>query len=255
MEDTRVIKYEYVKGKVLDTSQRRIDAIYITGAGYINYEFKGISADSALGWEEPVWGGELTRSKGDFVLTNIDTVAFGLVARCEVNFTFLSYEDYIVLCKMIKQRTVKVTFFNREKGDWEVNREMAFTETAVEKVNMLRRINWLGQAGETRYMGATGVSIKLVATNRENSGLIKNKYTLSYKANGGTGTIQSEMVKWSNSVKISNNKDDNGNDIMTNNGKELLYWSTKADGTGDRFSLDNEKITMWQNITLYAIWG
>ena len=254
MEDTRIAKYGANDGIVL-TGDRRIDAIYISGAGYMNYEFKGITADSALGWEEPVWGGDLTRSKGDFVLTNIDTVAFGLVARCEVNFAFMTYEDYNALCKLTKQRTVKVTFFNREKGEWEVNREMALTETAIEKVNMLRRINWSGQAGETRYMGATGVSIKLVATNRENAGLIKNRYTLTYNANGGTGTITSETVKWSNSVEISNNKDDDDNPIMTNTGKELLYWSTKADGTGDRYSLENERITMWGNVTLYAIWG
>mgnify|MGYP000675868806 CR=1 FL=1 len=48
--------------------KRQLDTIYFTAAGYVDYPIKGISRDSALGWEEPVWGGDLTRST-DFVLT------------------------------------------------------------------------------------------------------------------------------------------------------------------------------------------
>ena len=64
---------------------RQLDTIYFTVAGYVDYPIKGISRDSALGWEEPVWGGDLTRST-DFVLTNILDVDYGLVARLEVSY-------------------------------------------------------------------------------------------------------------------------------------------------------------------------
>ena len=80
---------------------RQLDTIYFTGAGYVDYPIKGISRDSALGWEEPVWGGDLTRSL-DFVLTNIEDVAYGLVARCEISYKYMNVQDYIDLMRISK---------------------------------------------------------------------------------------------------------------------------------------------------------
>lgn len=171
---------------------RDLDTIYITGGGYIDYPFKGISRDSAMGWEEAVWGGDLTRSQ-DFVLTNIDDVNFGLVARCEISYKYMNIQDYKALMQISKQRTCRVTFYNREKAEWEVAREMSFTGNELGKL----------YAFGTDYLGVTDISIKLVATNRDKEDLISSICRVTYNPNGGSGNIESQTATWSDGFKLS----------------------------------------------------
>ena len=157
-----------------------LDTIYITGGGFVRRAFKGISRDSAWAWEEPVWGGELTRSR-DFILTNILDVDFGLVARCEISYKYMNIQDYIDLMKISKERVVTVDFFNRETGKRET-REMAFTGNELDKLYSFG----------PDYLGVMGVKIKLVATNREKAIFVDKDFTVSYNANGGFGSIDEQ---------------------------------------------------------------
>lgn len=217
--------------------KRQLDTIYFTGAGYVDYPIKGISRDSALGWEEPVWGGDLTRST-DFVLTNILDVDYGLVARLEVSYKYLNVQDYIALCKIAKERVCNVTYFNYEKGEWVVNQEFAFTKQEKSKL----------YAFGTEYLGLLDVSVKLVATNRDKVGLINTDFTITYNANGGSGTVASQSAKWGENINIATSSD------LSYSGKTFKEWNTQADGNGGRY-LPNQSKTMWENMTLYAIWG
>lgn len=214
-----------------------LDTIYITGGGFIRRAFKGVSRDSAWGWEEPTWGGDLTRSL-DFVLTNVEDVAYGLVARCEISYKYMNVQDYIDLCRIAKERVVTVDYFNREKGE-RVTQEMSFTGNELGKL----------YAFGTEYIGTQDVKIKLVATNREKAGLIKSTITISYDNNGGAGTIESQTAKWSDNIVLS----DNENDVMTKTNAHIKQWNTKADGTGSAYGL-GQHITCWKDLTLYAIW-
>lgn len=214
-----------------------LNTIYLTGAGYVRYPFKGVSRDSKWGWEEPVWGGDLTRSQGDFALTNIDNVAFGLVARCEISFKYMNIKDYRVLCEIAKQRVCTVDYYNREKGE-RVSQEMAFTG------NDLKQLYAFGK----EYLGNLDVSIKLVATNRDITGTINNEYTISYNANGGTGNIANAKVKWGNSLILASSG-------FTRAGKTLKYWATKdIHGNYDRYYIMGQHITVYENLNLFAIW-
>lgn len=217
--------------------KRQLDTIYFTAAGYVDYPIKGISRDSALGWEEPVWGGDLTRST-DFVLTNILDVDYGLVARLEVSYKYLNVQDYIALCKIAKERVCNVTYFNYEKGEWIVNQEFAFTKQEKSKL----------YAFGTEYLGLLDVSVKLVATNRDKVGLINTDFTITYNANGGSGTVASQSAKWGENINIATSSD------LSYSGKTFKEWNTQADGNGGRY-LPNQSKTMWENMTLYAIWG
>lgn len=217
--------------------KRQLDTIYFTAAGYVDYPIKGISRDSALGWEEPVWGGDLTRST-DFVLTNILDVDYGLVARLEVSYKYLNVQDYIALCKIAKERVCNVTYFNYEKGEWVVNQEFAFTKQEKSKL----------YAFGTEYLGLLDVSVKLVATNRDKVGLINTDFTITYNANGGSGTVASQSAKWGENINIATSSD------LSYSGKTFKEWNTQADGNGGRY-LPNQSKTMWENMTLYAIWG
>ena len=214
-----------------------LDTIYITGGGFVRRAFKGVSRDSAWGWEEPVWGGDLTRSL-DFILTNIEDVAYGLVARCEISYKYMNVQDYIDLMKISKERVVTVNYFNRETGK-RVTQEMAFTGNELGKL----------YAFGVDYLGTQDVKIKLVATNRENADLIKSTITIIYNANGGTGTIANQTAKYSDNLTLA----DNENDVMTKSNAHIKQWNTKADGTGSAYGL-GQSITCWKDLTLYAIW-
>lgn len=214
-----------------------LDTIYITGGGFVRRAFKGVSRDSAWGWEEPVWGGDLTRSL-DFILTNIEDVAYGLVARCEISYKYMNVQDYIDLMKISKERVVTVNYFNRETGK-RVTQEMAFTGNELGKL----------YAFGVDYLGTQDVKIKLVATNRENADLIKSTITITYNANGGTGTIDNQTAKYSDNLTLA----DNENDVMTKSNAHIKQWNTKADGTGSAYGL-GQSITCWKDLTLYAIW-
>ena len=214
-----------------------LDTIYITGGGFIRRAFKGVSRDSAWGWEESVWGGDLIRSI-DLILTNIEDVAYGLVARCEISYKYMNVQDYIDLMRISKERVVTVDYFNRETGQ-RVTQEMAFTGNELGKL----------YAFGTDYLGNQDVKIKLVATNREKANLIKSKITISYNANGGSGTIDNQTAKWSDNAILS----DNNGDVMTKANSHIKQWNTKADGTGSAYGL-GQHITCWKDMTLYAIW-
>lgn len=218
--------------------KRQLDTIYFTGAGYVDYPIKGISRDSALGWEEPVWGGDLTRST-DFVLTNILDVDYGLVARLEVSYKYLNVQDYIALCKIAKERVCNVTYFNYEKGEWVVNQEFAFTKQEKSKL----------YAFGTEYLGLLDVSVKLVATNRDKTDLIATDFTITYNANGGSGTVASQSAKWGDNLDIATSSG------LSYSGKTFKEWNTKADGVDGSRYMPNQHKTMWENMTLYAIWG
>ena len=214
-----------------------LDTIYITGGGYVNYPFKGISRDSAMGWEEPVWGGDLTRSV-DFVLSNIDDVDFGLVARCEISYKYMNVQDYIALCKIAKQRVCTANFFNRETGE-RVTQEMAFTG------NELGKLYAFGKD----YLGTTDVSIKLVATNRDRVGIISGTHTIRYVAWIGYGDSYSQTASWSESLKLSS-----GENFTYDPPFYFIGWNTKTDGSGYDY-LPNQNITVFEDLNLYAQWG
>lgn len=221
--------------------KRQLDTIYFTAAGYVDYPIKGISRDSALGWEEPVWGGDLTRST-DFVLTNILDVDYGLVARLEVSYKYLNVQDYIALCKIAKERVCNVTYFNYEKGEWVVNQEFAFTKQEKSKL----------YAFGTEYLGLLDVSVKLVATNRDKVGLINTNFTITYNANGGSMSLgapakKTYSAKWGDNITIAESTG------TTRNGYTFKEWNTQTDGKGGHY-LPNQRKTMWEDMTLYAIW-
>lgn len=214
-----------------------LNTIYITGAGYIRYPFRGVSRDSKWGWEEPVWGGDLTRSQGDFVLSNIDNVAFGLVARCEVSFKYMNIKDYCVLCEIAKQRVCTVDYYNREKGE-RVSQEMSFTG------NDLKQLYAFGE----EYLGNLDVSIKLVATNRDMAGIIDNEYTVRYNANGGVGSIAPQKMIWGNTLILAKTG-------ITKLGSTLKCWATKdVYGNYDRYYNKGQHITVYEDLNLFAIW-
>lgn len=219
--------------KSIDTQD--LDTIYITGGGYINYAFKGISRESAMGWEEPVWGGDLTRST-NFVLSNIEDVDFGLVARVEVSYKYMNAQDYLVLCEIAKQRTCVVNYYSRDLGQ-RVTQEMAFTG------NELKKLHTYG----TKYLGGLDISIKLVATNRDRENLIKQSHTVTFNNNGGSGIVAPKSIVYAGVIKMPEQT------AFTKTGKILAGFSTDSDAEEPDY-LPEQSVTLYDDMTLYAIW-
>lgn len=218
-----------------------IDVVYLTGAGYIDYPFRGISRDSALGWEEAVWGGDLTRSS-NFVLTNITDVNYGKVARLEFSYKYMNVLDYEVLMEISKQRVCYATYFNRETGKWTIRQEMAFTGNELGKL----------YAFGVDYIGTMDVKIKLVATNRD---MIEKTFNISFNKNNSsaTGSIANYTIKWSKNTSYKKAASIKGNTAFALPGYEIKYFSTNPDGTGKKY-LPNQDITIFGDLTLYAQW-
>lgn len=214
-----------------------IGSIYITGGGFIEREFKGLSPDSAFGWNELVWKKTPNRT-GSFAFTNMDSVDVGQVARCELTIKFMNIQDYMDLRQILcNSRHFTVKFFNRDIGDWDV-RDMYCTEQTIAKLLSLKK----------SVVAGIDVTIKFVGTNLDLD--YSTKYSISYNLNGGSGTIEGKTgISYGKNYKI-----DSADKINPPSGKSrLIKFSTNPDGTGWSF-LPNQNIIVFKNFNLYAIW-
>ena len=72
------------------------------------------------------------------------------------------------------------------------------------------------------------------------------KYTLSYNANGGSGSMSSQTVTEGESTRLRTNS-------FTRDGYYFTGWNTKADGSGTSYG-DGAYAVFYGNTTLYAQW-
>lgn len=237
------------------------DVIYITAAGYRRYPFRCATPDSDLGWDEPVWGADLTRST-DLVLTNILDVDYGLVARVEISYAYMNIADYKVLCKMSKERVCYVTYFNRETATWVTDQEFAFTSQSLKQL----------YAFGSSYFGARDISIALVATNRD---MVENKIGKKFKVEWKLGRDATGTIKDLAQLNPdgTEKKDENGNTIY-NNPQEIEWGGACSMPTDNGFTNKagysfygwylfpntssyygaKQAVTVWGDMTFYPRW-
>ena len=78
---------------------------------------------------------------------------------------------------------------------------------------------------------------------------IQNVFTVSFDANGGSGSMDSQKVEKNKKITLEKN-----NDQITKVKSTFMGWNTKADGSGTDIS-DGATITVTENIKLYAQWA
>jgi uncharacterized repeat protein (TIGR02543 family) len=71
-------------------------------------------------------------------------------------------------------------------------------------------------------------------------------YTITFNANGGSGSMSSQTVSAGTSFYLPIN-------TFTRSGYEFVGWNTNADGSGVSYT-NGQRITPSRNITLYAQW-
>ena len=74
-------------------------------------------------------------------------------------------------------------------------------------------------------------------------------YTVTYDANGGTGTVTDTNSPYEENATVTVL----ANGFTAPTGKKFVSWNTVADGSGTSYSL-NGTFTITSNTTLYAIW-
>ena len=215
----------------ISISENEINKVYITGGGFTREAFTGLGRDS-MGWNEVVWGGKLNRSN-TFALENIDDVDIGVVPQCTLVFKYMKIEDYVKMQRILRERHIIVDYFDFDLGQ-RVTHEMAITGNERKKFYSMR--NYIN--------GVNDFTIKLVGTNRDEEML---QVSISYNANGGSGSIATKTCYKTDQVVIS---DGTG---ISKSGYHLKEWNTNANGTGARY-LPGIPITIWSSLTLYAIW-
>ena len=71
-------------------------------------------------------------------------------------------------------------------------------------------------------------------------------YTVTFEANGGNGTMQSQPFEHGKSQELTSNS-------FTRSGYTFTGWNSKADGSGTSYT-NGQTITPTSNLTLYAQW-
>ena len=97
-------------------------------------------------------------------------------------------------------------------------------------------VNW---GYGSRYYGNT---VRAVCGNNTAA----QTFTLTFNANGGTGTMAAQTFEAGVSQALAAN-------AFTRSGYTFTGWNTNADGSGTSYT-DKQSITLSQNITLYAQW-
>ena len=104
----------------------------------------------------------------------------------------------------------------------------------------------------TETTGGTSIENYIAEAGINQDGLIfyaqweKEKYTLTFDSNGGSGSMLKQTFDYNSLQKINKN-------TFTKSGYKFINWNTRADGSGTYFS-DEQEITINQNIKLYAMW-
>lgn len=236
------VKIDYTKKIEIED----LDTIYITGGGFINKAFKGISNGSAWAWDEVVWNANLSRSSS-FEMTNIDNIGMGIVTNLEIKFPLLNMQDFINLQSLLHERHIIVNYFCVDDGQRHT-KEMAITGNERKKI----------YNRGTDILGMREVVVKMVSTNRvldDNEYKIGQDLDITYYSqvrNSSSGIYEWQEVDADNSQYGSQYiiRTDEG---LTYENYHLKEWNTKQDGTGQKY-LPSLSITMWKPLILYAIW-
>ncbi len=110
---------------------------------------------------------------------------------------------------------------------------------------------WCSDSGLSNKVGAGGATYTPTSNVTLYAKWKLNNYTISYNANGGSGSMPTDTVGYNSSYTIRNN-------TFTRAGYSFKGWNERADGAGKDWTSYIGKATTWtytKNITLYAIWN
>ena len=99
----------------------------------------------------------------------------------------------------------------------------------------------VGDAGETYEPATSPITLYAQWT--------KQIYSITFRANGGTGTMEDQKADENNKIAQLNANQ------FTRTGYAFVGWNTSSYGTGTAYTDQQTNITLAQNLTLYAQWA
>ena len=166
------------------------------------------------------------------------------------NTTYTISKDETLYAKW-EIKEYKVTF-NSNGGSGTMS-EQIFTHGTSQKLskNTFTRngydfIEWTTNADGTGTAYTNEQSISITENKTLYAKWKAKEYTLSFNANGGSGSMSNQVFTHGTSQKISAN-------TFTREGYDFNGWNTNADGTGTSYT-NKQNISITKSMTLYAKW-
>ena len=161
----------------------------------------------------------------------------------------------VVLGVNWKVNTYTITYNANGGNESNQTQEVKYGETWTTKDKIFTKTGYTQVGWNTKADGSgTTYSLKKLQKAKKEGNLTLyakwkvNTYTITYKANGGNESNQTQEVKYGATWTTKDK-------IFTKTGYTQVGWNTKADGSGVTYSLKKlQKARKEGNLTLYAKW-
>ena len=209
-----------------------LDVVKINGE-----PFKGIGYNGLLTVNTKTYKTSPVRS-GDGSIPNINDYATFIVPRADINFKYMTIEDYQRFCTAITPNEFNVEYFDKQKGQRVVHKMYVAPEEMTKIYNV-----------GTSVIGVLDYKVSLIGTLNSIELL-----TVYYDTNGGTGEWTGDPNEYLTQGFLNQQIKIREGAYLTKGTKVFSHWNTKADGTGFTY-LPNTIIPLTTNIILYAIYS
>lgn len=182
-------------------------------------------------------GGDDYRAKGEIVVTSnaATSVSFKAVTYVESQYGYDGYGSTSADANAYGGTVRTVT--GQSFSDWSTKKLVESAVRTVSRTHSSQTIQCSGYvssyAGQSSWYG--NVTVAALAS-----------YTVTYNANGGTGTTSAQTKWYGEALALRSNG-------FSRTGYTFAKWNTKADGSGTAYAA-GASYTANAGVTLYAIW-
>lgn len=187
-----------------------LDVVKINGE-----PFKGIGYNGLLTVNTKTYKTSPVRS-GDGSIPNINDYATFIVPRADINFKYMTIEDYQRFCTAITPNEFNVEYFDKQKGQRVVHKMYVAPEEMTKIYNV-----------GTSVIGVLDYKVSLIGTLNSIELL-----TVYYDTNGGTGEWTGDPNEYLTQGFLNQQIKIREGDYLTKGTEVFSHWNTKADGTG-----------------------
>ncbi len=211
-----------------------LDVIKINGE-----PFKGIGYNGLLTVNTKTYKKSPVRS-GDGSIPNINDYATFIVPRADINFKYMTIEDYQRFCTAITPNEFNVEYFDKQKGQRVVHKMYVAPEEMTKIYNV-----------GTSVIGVLDYKVSLIGTLNSIELL-----TVYYDKNDGEGEWEGDTDEYLTQGYLNQKIKIRDGYYLTAPSPSLVFshWNTKADGTGTTY-LPNTIVPLTSNLTIYAIYA
>lgn len=152
-----------------------------------------------------------------------------------VTWNIIKFEEYTKIMRYIRLDELKVRYYDPDNERYTISKFYIQQPTYNKLYTMEQNFNFV-------------TNLQLIFVGTMNPVDIDSEIKVTYNANGGNGTVNSQ-------------KGLNGDEIVIDSGSALsrdnfvfVNWNTQPDGSGEYYA-PNSTIALIHNLSLYAQWG